>query len=101
MHTKTPWIHEAGDRYIRQESTGGTVAMVCEDDGHCDRRYRDCMPTEDNAALIVRAVNCHAELVAALTRIANIATLAWTDPPTIRAAFEKIKAESLAAKAKA
>jgi hypothetical protein len=55
-HTKTPW-RLVGRATIRDED--GWIATV-------ERRNRDA-----NAAFIVRAVNCHAELVEALEACAK------------------------------
>ena len=49
-HTPGPWTHEDGDRYVREEATGGPVALVCADDGHVS--HPTSLPQTANARLI-------------------------------------------------
>jgi hypothetical protein len=75
-HTKTPWhygpMHGWGDHCITRRPAGdydpsgvigdAPLAIVVEKAGHWENGY----PVEANAAFIVRAVNSHEQLVAAL-----------------------------------
>ena len=68
-HTATPWRINPRSRSTVQTLDGDTVAA-------CGVRSDLSKPNlheelEANAALIVRAVNCHEELVAALEKAAN------------------------------
>ena len=53
-HTPGPWEYDYG-RYIRKEDTGGTIALMCESDGHVDPEHATSMPLEANARLIAAA----------------------------------------------
>lgn len=52
QHTGGEWTVEDGDEYVREASTGATIARVCEDDGHISTRHRRPMPAKANARLI-------------------------------------------------
>jgi hypothetical protein len=74
-HTPTPWFADRDDR----PNMGWNVHIVRED----DPRIRICFMTSGseakaNAALIVRAVNSHADLVKALTEITQRANESGT-----------------------
>ena len=60
MHTPTPWIYTKSG-FIRSQSSDLYIAEVLHGPD-CP----DIPEVKDNAALIVRAVNAHADLVAAL-----------------------------------
>ena len=70
-HTELPWVYD-GDRYIRHSTTDATIAMVMDDDGHCDSEYAEDLPKEANAELIVKAVNNYDKLVEALRDAARL-----------------------------
>ena len=70
-HTPGPWLSNTDDRYVREERSGATIALVCDDDGHCDAEHRHAMPIGANASLIAAAP----DLLAACERaLANIET---------------------------
>lgn len=84
-HTPTPWVYST--------ATDGTCSIWCDHDVKVIGRAA----TETNAAFIVRAVNSHDELVAALRKVS-----AGISPDMdskdcdylrglIRAAFAKVK----------
>jgi len=67
-HTPLPWIAEKGDRYVREDATGGTICRLEEDDGHCDPNHALPMPMDENGQFIERACNNHYRLVEACER---------------------------------
>jgi hypothetical protein len=67
-HTPTPWYWD-GQRYIREESTDAPLARMQDDDGHINPRERKSLPADANAAHVLKCVNLHDELVAALERM--------------------------------
>lgn len=64
-HTEGPLYFDGG-RYIREESTDGCIAMVCEDDGHVNPRARVAYPTEENGRRLALCWNTHDDLLEAL-----------------------------------
>jgi hypothetical protein len=76
-HTPTPWMaveHSWSTTgiYAKDQSEGGTIAVLCiEGEAAEDTQEELEAWMAANAAFIVRAVNSHEQLVAALNKIHN------------------------------
>lgn len=97
QHTRTPWrVMSKEGRYIAAANEAGVDVVIAD-----LRNEHGCVTpsTKDNAAFIVRAVNAHDELVAALRdvegRLSDLARLSlagqgyWRAVKRARAALVK------------
>lgn len=82
VHSPLPWSHVPESLYHDTTHVGGRAPVIANDrlllarvERQSDPRGR-CPIAEANAALIVRAVNSHADLLAALRDMLRIATAA-------------------------
>lgn len=88
-HTPGPWVAESFDRFVREEATGGTIARVCENDGHTDEKARRAMPFKANARLIAAAPEMYEALKWALARLEGHDE--QTENTDIRAVLAKVE----------
>lgn len=70
-HTPTPWRIDEGDLGIIR-GPGGMIADVRGQEGHYFCPKRDQRERIDNAEFIIRACNCHDDLLAACKKLIEI-----------------------------
>jgi hypothetical protein len=58
-HTPGDWYYD-GKRYVRESASDATIALVCEDDGHCESDRAQPMPMAANGNLIAAAPDGYA-----------------------------------------
>lgn len=87
-HTAGPWISTPGDRYVREEATGATIARVCEDDGHVDPIHAEPMPVRANARLISAAP----DLLAACEEVSTYLSAYAQQTATVKHCLARIEA---------
>jgi hypothetical protein len=86
-HTPGDWYYD-GKRYVRESASDATIALVCEDDGHCESDRAQPMPMAANGNLIAAAP----DLLAVCEEIIEHETDDWdARMRTIRAAVAKAK----------
>lgn len=95
-HTPTPWAIDGDDReriYIRPEGTGWLLAIIPRDLFMASVKPE--WDVDDNAAFIVKAANCHSEMLAALKRLVEYSECSVNDSDIWNAARAAIaKAEA-------
>lgn len=97
-HVPGPWTYQVDGTSFKIRSTGEDWTNIASDPSYDDGSavlYR--AQIKANARLIASAP----ELLEALKSIANLAHLAWSDPSSVRGAFERIETLAIAAIAKA
>lgn len=99
QHTPTPWSLSGSDSYIMGRKNGGKVVVALVEMDESGSVSFDEM--DANAAYIVRCVNSHAELVAALERIESETELDIDDEQEALTTLKRIRQQARAALAKA